>query len=47
MKELGEVTFMKEGGESPARCGRFGANGSSLARFVPKILPFEEKKGLV
>ena len=41
MKELGKVTFM-----SPARCGRFGVNGSSLARFVPEIRPFE-KKGLV
>ena len=30
--------------ESPARFGRFGANGSSLARFVGEIRPVEEKK---
>ena len=87
MKELGEVTFMKEEmkalldavdlaptdlvqlvsfprygrlkkkrakedervgrghfhDETPARYGRFGANGSSLARFVPEIQSFEKK----
>ena len=43
---VGRGHFHERGDESPARCGRFGANGSSLARFVPEIRPFE-KKGLV
>ena len=29
--------------ESPTRFGHFGANGSSLARFVPEIRPVEKK----
>ena len=45
MKELGEVTFMKEEMKALlARCGRFGAKRSSLARFVPEIWPFEKKR---
>ena len=45
-ERVGRGHFHERGNESPARCGRFGANGSSLARFVPEIWPFE-KKGLV
>ena len=45
-ERVGRGHFRERGNESPARCVRFGANGSSLARFVPEIWPFE-KKGLV
>ena len=44
-ERVGRGHFHERGDESPARCGRFGANGSSLARFVPEIRPFEKKKG--
>ena len=33
--------------ESPARCGHFGANGSKISHFVPKIRPFEEKSACI
>ena len=45
-ERVGRGHFHERGNESPAQCGRFGANGSSLARFVPEIWQFE-KKGLV
>ena len=41
---MARVRYHHRVGESSARWGRFGASGSSLARFVPKIRPFEEKK---
>ena len=43
-ERVGRGHFRERGNESPACCGRFGANGSSLARFVPEIWPFEKKR---
>ena len=43
-ERVGRGHFHERGDESPARFGRFGANGSSLARFVPEIRLFEKKK---
>ena len=43
-ERVGRGHFHERGDESPARCGRFGANGSSLAHFVPEIRPFEKKR---
>ena len=43
-ERVGRGHFHERGDESPARFGRFGASGSSLARFVPEIRLFEKKR---